>query len=53
MDKVVPIDGELDMQLSLKSAGSTLQDLTSSLQGTLDMAIARATLRSITAKSVS
>lgn len=44
VDKVVPIDGELDMQLSLKSAGSTLQDLTSSLQGTLDMAIARGTI---------
>lgn len=41
VDKVVPLDGELDMQLSLKSAGSTLDNLTSALEGELAMAVAR------------
>ncbi len=37
----VPVDGELDMVLDLKAAGASPRALTSSLEGTWDMALSR------------
>ena len=41
----VPLDGELDMVLDLKAAGASPRALSSSLQGDLDLAIARGQIR--------
>lgn len=41
IDKTVPLDGELDLQLNLKSVGDTVPKLVSTLDGTIDIAISR------------